>query len=81
MRGRDYRSNADEGVALLICSDFPSKRLYQQALGRVGRYGEPCKRARLQGFDPVNAHENLEHLGRLTSLMDPKNQKKMKKDK
>ena len=40
MRGVDYRANDGSGIDLLICTDFPHTRAYQQGLGRVGRYGE-----------------------------------------
>ena len=47
MRGFDYRSSDNAGIALLICVQFDSKRAVYQALGRVGRYGDPCKRCKL----------------------------------
>ena len=42
MRGFDYRCST--GIALLVARAFDGQRAYFQALGRVGRYGEPCRR-------------------------------------
>ena len=42
LRGFDFRS--DSGVALLLATPLDSKRAFMQALGRVGRMGEKCKR-------------------------------------
>jgi hypothetical protein len=57
MRGLDYRSVEKEGIALLVAKKFSSKRTYKQALGRVGRFGEPCKRYKskdvAEGFDTL----------------------------
>ena len=44
MRGFDYRCST--GIALLVARAFDGQRAYFQALGRVGRYGEPCRRVR-----------------------------------
>ena len=47
MRGYDYRSVDGNGIALLICSKLASARDLKQALGRVGRYGDPAARYKL----------------------------------
>ena len=44
MRGFDYRSADKKGIALILCLGFGTQRGYRQALGRVGRFGDPCKR-------------------------------------
>jgi len=44
MRGFDYRCAT--GIALLVAGAFSSKRAYFQGCGRVGRYGEPCRRVK-----------------------------------
>ena len=45
MRGVDYHTPEYKvGIDLLIARDFPSTRAYEQGLGRVGRYSEPCTR-------------------------------------
>jgi len=41
MRGFDYRAPS-KGIALIIAKLFKSKRDYNQALLRVGRYGDTC---------------------------------------
>ena len=41
MRGYDFRATAT-GLVLVVDQSFKSSREVQQALGRVGRYGEPC---------------------------------------
>ena len=46
MRGMDYKA-PEHGIALLIANALSSERLLDQALGRVGRYGEPCDRYKL----------------------------------
>ena len=44
MRAYDYRSIMDSGIALFIDSPLSCKRTLIQALGRVGRYAQKCKR-------------------------------------
>lgn len=43
MRGFDYRAPS-KGITLIIAKLFKSKRDYNQALLRVGRYGDACQR-------------------------------------
>ena len=50
MRGIDYRAEGC-GIALLIANALTSDRALEQAKGRVGRYGEPCGRYKLSGFE------------------------------
>ena len=49
MRGVDYRSTY--GIDLMIAKQLSNKRAYEQALGRVGRYGEPCSRYMDEGLE------------------------------
>ena len=49
MRGVDYRSIY--GIDLMIAKQLSNKRAYEQALGRVGRYGEPCSRYMVEGLE------------------------------
>ena len=49
MRGVDYRSTY--GIDLMIAKQLSNKRAYEQALGRVGRYGEPCSRYMIEGLE------------------------------
>ena len=68
MRGVDYHTpNYEVGIDLLIARDFPSTRAYEQGLGRVGRYNEPCTRFKwnkLPGTE-VNEAEELAIRGRI----------------
>ena len=48
MRGLDYQTNEPDGIALLLAEPFASPRALKQALGRVGRFDEPCKRYMLE---------------------------------
>ena len=60
MRGVDYNSVSGKGIDLLIARGLPNHRALIQALGRVGRYSEPCGRYRLPDLDQlVNEHEQL----------------------
>ena len=54
MRGFDYRAPTN-GIELLLARDFACERHLVQALGRVGRHYDPCRRFRLTGLTPVNA--------------------------
>ena len=67
MRGVDFRVDIakgvlpgpNDGIDLLICKKFSGIRAYQQALGRVGRYSEPCGRYILaQIDDPIDQEKN-----------------------
>ena len=55
MRGFDYRTSDRSGIALLLCHGFPTQRSLYQGLGRVGRFGDPCKRFVLKGIELVNS--------------------------
>ena len=54
MRGFDYRSADKKGIALILCLGFDTQRGYRQALGRVGRFGDPCRRFTLFDQEMVN---------------------------
>ena len=60
MRGFDYRSADGQGIALLLCLDFDTNRSYRQALGRVGRFGDPCKRFSLFDQEMVDKDQQNE---------------------
>ena len=47
MRGFDFRSADMQGIALYMCAQLGSNRDVKQALGRVGRYGDPGARHKL----------------------------------
>lgn len=60
MRGFDYRCVEAKRIALLIDKQFPNARLLRQGLGRVGRYGEACKR--FHSAEIVNLIDHVERL-------------------
>ena len=53
MRGVDYRAPRT-GITLLVTRPFYNFRDAEQALLRVGRFGDKCYRFRLRGFDLVD---------------------------
>ena len=53
MRGIDYRAK-NKGVVLIVTRPFDNYRDAEQALNRVGRFGDSCSRYKLQGFDIVD---------------------------
>ena len=59
MRGHDYKMDDSnkEGIALFLQKPFSCKRTFLQALGRVGRYGEPCKRYVKKDLEIINSEE------------------------
>ena len=53
MRGYDYRvANAD--LTLIILRGFANRREWHQALRRVGRNGDDCKRIQLLGLEVID---------------------------
>ena len=72
MRGVDYHAPGGVGIDLLVATDFPSTRAYQQGLGRVGRYGEPCSRFKWEGLisNLVNELQEIELRGRIGNKVD-----------
>ena len=67
MRGFDYRSADGNGIALLLCLGFDTNRSYRQALGRVGRFGDPCKRFSLFDQEMVDKNQQNELDSKLMS--------------
>ena len=65
MRGTDFRSRI--GITLVICKPFTNEREVGQALGRVGRFGDPCKRYRSRAVDQLFEHAS--DVSSLTSLI------------
>ena len=53
MRGFDYRAADKKGIALMLCLGFDTQRGYIQALGRVGRFGDSCRRFTLKSSTMV----------------------------
>ena len=51
-RGIDF--SAEDGIDLMVMAPSPNIRAYQQLLGRVGRYNQPCFRAILKGASMVD---------------------------
>jgi hypothetical protein len=58
MRAYDYRSKEDSGIALFLDTPLSCKRTLIQALGRVGRYAQRCKRFVKEGIEPVDREMN-----------------------
>ena len=80
MRGLDYRSAEPGGIALLLTKRFPSKRTFKQALGRVGRFDEPCKRYHYDSIanlvDPTLHYSSVGELNLIVSRDKKDKQKK-----
>jgi hypothetical protein len=53
MRGVDYRAPLT-GITLIVALSFNHEREATQALARVGRYKEPCKRYLIEGVELVD---------------------------
>ena len=70
MRGVDYRvTTGTMGISLLIMSDFANRRAFVQALGRVGRFNEKCKRFLWDELEtPVNALAEVAHMAALREM-------------
>ena len=52
IRGFDFETSQGGGyMVLVIVSVFPTERDRKQCIGRVGRYGRPCKRIQKAGID------------------------------
>ena len=60
MRGFDYRCAT--GIALFLARRFESRRASFQACGRVGRYGEPCRRVVASDIQGELYETDIEHL-------------------
>ena len=79
LRGFDYKSNATEGINLLMMSPVSSTRSLQQALGRVGRYHQPGKRFRWNDVTAlVDVRENDMIIRAINTSNAPKTKAKSK---
>ena len=79
LRGFDYKSNATEGINLLMMSPVSSTRSLQQALGRVGRYHQPGKRFRWNDVTVlVDVRENDMIIRAINTSNAPKTKAKSK---
>ena len=57
------------GISLLIMSDFANRRAFVQALGRVGRFNEKCKRFVWDQLgSPVNSLTEVAHMAALREM-------------
>jgi len=59
MRGIDYRCGVDSSITLILAQSFDSKRDALQGLGRVGRFGDGCKRYLLNNVPLVDTDKAL----------------------
>ena len=66
MRGVDFRAPL-QGITLYVCASLTNKREAQQALGRVGRNGDACRRYLLEGADLVDATAQASYIGALVA--------------
>jgi hypothetical protein len=57
MRGFDYRAR-NHGISLVIAESFQTERDFHQAMVRVGRHGDKCKRYGVEGVDRINKELN-----------------------
>ena len=70
MRAHDYRATDDNtGIALFIDKPLSCKRTFLQALGRVGRYGQPCKRLVRKGLNIIDMEESARVKQRIDEKM------------
>lgn len=53
MRGVDYQDEQQAGIALIVDTQYPNERAYLQALGRVGRKSQRCRRFVVPARDNV----------------------------
>ena len=69
LRGFDYKSDAPEGINLLMMSSVSSARALLQALGRVGRYQQPGKRFQWKDLlQQIDQKENDEIIGAILKV-------------
>ena len=63
LRGFDYRRKygLQGGLALLLAKSCSSESTYQQAIGRVGRFGEESKRFILQDVEKVDVEADMKN--------------------
>jgi len=66
-RGVDYRAPT-VGIMLLLANTFSNTRAYVQALDRVGRYGDICKRVELGGLTMVDNEKKMANLAELLAF-------------
>ena len=68
MRGFDYLSTRQEGIALLMARSLPSKRHVEQALGRVGRNGQQGTRYLLEALRDSKGVDSTQDLQQKAQL-------------
>lgn len=71
-RGIDYRA-PQSGMLLLLTKPFSSQRAYTQALDRVGRFGDRCKRYLVKGVPTVDKDVEQNNLAMLFNISTSKN--------
>ena len=69
MRGTDFRAPST-GIALVVDRGLESERDAQQALGRVGRFGERCVRYIVENVQLVDEHLHVKFRKRLIDFLD-----------
>ena len=56
MRGLDYRAQKNS-ISLVIAKSFVTERDFQQAMVRVGRQNDKCRRFGIKGVPRINEKE------------------------
>jgi len=67
LRGVDLRAPKN-GLTFISTRPFSSYRARQQALGRVGRFGDPCYRVVLDGVAEVDRQSELQAFSQIVQL-------------
>jgi hypothetical protein len=68
MRGFDYRGNM---VTLILAKSFENEREAMQALNRVGRFGDDCKRILLESVPLLDDDAVFNYNTRLQAIYSP----------
>ena len=69
MRGTDFRAPST-GIALVMSRGLESERDVQQALGRVGRFGEKCVRYSVENVQLVDEDQHIKFRKKLIDFLD-----------
>ena len=68
MRGLDYRAQTNS-ISLVIAKSFVTERDFYQAMVRVGRQNDKCKRFGLKDVPRINLGENYELQAKMSKFL------------
>ena len=69
IRGLDFRApNNKAGICMIICSAFSKKRARNQALMRVGRFGDACYRIQDSTVEDIDNMQSSIYEGKLLKI-------------